>query len=110
MLAASSIPDAEEYAIHDYEGFEGIELSEYCDIETVAEYAAFIAEHEALGGALIAHYGDLETAETALNDHYCGCFRSVEDFARDITGNTDNIHNSGDTLATAHYVSFLCDL
>ncbi len=32
MLKASPIPDAEEWAIHDYEGFEGLRLSEYTGI------------------------------------------------------------------------------
>ena len=48
MLAASPIPDAEEHAIHDYEGFEGVSISEYAGIETVTKLAAFIAEYSAL--------------------------------------------------------------
>ncbi|MCH2458263.1 MAG: antirestriction protein ArdA, partial [Henriciella sp.] len=41
MLAASPEPDAEEWAIHDYEGFEGASLSEYAAFETVCELADF---------------------------------------------------------------------
>ena len=52
MLAASPILDAEEHAIHDYEGFEGARISEYTGIETIAKLAAFISEHGALGGAV----------------------------------------------------------
>lgn len=44
MLARSPIPDAEEHAIHDYEGFEGVRIAEYADIERVSEIAAFIGE------------------------------------------------------------------
>jgi antirestriction protein len=33
----------EEYAIHDYEGFEGVTISEYAGIDTVARMGAFIA-------------------------------------------------------------------
>ena len=40
MLAASPLPDAEEWAIHDYEGFEGAHLSEYESFETVCNLAA----------------------------------------------------------------------
>ena len=42
MLAASPMPDAEEWAVHDYEGFEGARLSEYASFDTVCELAAFI--------------------------------------------------------------------
>lgn len=91
MLAASPIAGAEEYAIHDYEGFEGIKLSEYCDIQTVADYANFIAEHGPLGGKLVAHYGDIKTARTAIDDHYKGCFSSAEAFAQHLTEETSYI-------------------
>ena len=51
MLAASSIPYAEEYAIHDYEGFGKASLEEYTSIERVAAIAEFITERgEELGG------------------------------------------------------------
>jgi len=45
MLADSPEPDAEEWAIHDYEGFEGANLFEYASFETVCELADFIEEH-----------------------------------------------------------------
>lgn len=54
MLAKSPIPDAEEWAIHDYEGFASVRISEYASFERVAELAAFIKEH-----------GDLFTIQTA---------------------------------------------
>ena len=85
MLAASPIKDAEEFAIHDYEGFEGIRLSEYSGIDEVAKYAAFIAEHGALGSKLFAHYGDLESAQDAMDNHYHGCFASVAEFAEELS-------------------------
>lgn len=49
MLAASPIPDAEEWAIHDYEGFEGARLEEYSGIEKAHALALFIVEHGPLG-------------------------------------------------------------
>ena len=45
MLAKSPEPMAEEYAIHDYEGFGGYGLSEYEGLERAHEIAAFIEEH-----------------------------------------------------------------
>lgn len=88
MLAASSIENAEEWAIHDYEGFEGIELSEYSSFETVAELAAFVEERGELGAKVYANFSNLDDATTALEDHYCGCYDSVSDFAEEITAET----------------------
>jgi len=36
---------SEEWAIHDYEGFEGLSISEYESIEDVAKYAQLIEEN-----------------------------------------------------------------
>lgn len=44
MLAVSPVPGAEEHAIHDYEGFDGVSLSEYESMQHVAELATFIDE------------------------------------------------------------------
>src|SRR4051794_38011437 len=45
ILATSREPDAEEYAIHDYDNFHGLRLSECADIDRVAELAGLIVEH-----------------------------------------------------------------
>lgn len=86
MLARSPIEDAEEYAIHDYEGFEGVSISEYAGIDSVARMAAFIAEHGALGAGLLEHFGgDMDQAETALQDCYHGQFASLADYMEELT-------------------------
>ena len=91
MLKASPIEEAEEWAIHDYEGFEGASLSEYASFEHVAALAEFIEEHEKLGGKLIEHYGgNLKDAKTAL-EHYHGEHESLEDYARSLTEDTSEI-------------------
>ena len=78
------MPVAEEWSIHDYEGFEGIQLSEYTGIEQVAALAAFIAEHGELGAKLYVHFGEIDAAREAFEDHYAGEFRSVAEFAEEI--------------------------
>ena len=86
MLARSPINGAEEYAIHDYEGFEGVTIHEYAGIDKVARMGAFIAEHGALGAGLLAEFSeDIDQAETALQDCYHGQFASLADFMEDLT-------------------------
>ncbi|MDP3269183.1 MAG: antirestriction protein ArdA, partial [Legionella sp.] len=67
MLASSPIENAEEFAIHDFEGFGNLRLDEYESISTVVAYAEFIVEHDELGQALLADYG-LEEAEKMITD------------------------------------------
>jgi antirestriction protein len=91
MLAASPIPGAEEHAIHDYEGFEGVSLSEYESVQRVAELAAFIEERGAIAGKLVEYFVDLEEAKTAMEDRYCGVYASVADYAQTLTEETTQI-------------------
>lgn len=91
MLKTSPIAGAEEWAIHDYEGFEGIRISEYAGIDTVAPLAAFIAEHGKLGAELYNYFGSLEDAETALTDQYAGEYTSLADFAQELTEESTTI-------------------
>ncbi len=57
MLAKSPEGFAEEYAIHDYEGFDAYRLGEYEGIETAHEIACFIEENPEIGGELLSHVG-----------------------------------------------------
>jgi antirestriction protein len=92
MLATSPEGFAEEYAIHDYEGFGGYALSEHEGIETAHEVACFIAEHPDFGGELLSHFGgDLKDAGTAAEDNYCGCYQSLADYAQELTEETPQI-------------------
>ncbi len=86
MLARSPVEDAEEYAIHDYEGFESVSISEYAGIDSVARMAAFIAEHGALGAGLLEQFsGDMDQAESILEDCYHGQFASLADYMEELT-------------------------
>lgn len=95
VLKTSPIPDAEEWAIHDYEGFEGLSISEYEGVSSVAEKAAFIEEHGRLGAELAEYFGgDIEDARRALDDQYAGEYRSLADFAEELTEQTTQIPQS----------------
>ena len=80
MLADSDEPDAEEFAIHDYDNFGGLKLSEFADVEQVAEAAALIAEHGPVFANLVDHFGGLSNLDEArhyMEDGYCGEYDDV---------------------------------
>ena len=83
MLDNSPEHNAEEYAIHDYQGFGSIKIHEYEAICNIVEYASFIQEHGELGLALLSDYS-IDDAQTLLEDHYQGCYDSEVDFARQL--------------------------
>jgi antirestriction protein len=79
MLAASPMPDAEEWAIHDFENWEGIQIGECEDIEKLAELAQLLKEH----GKPFAHYYQDNGSDTTAEDfqeHYMGQYEDEEDF------------------------------
>jgi antirestriction protein len=77
------VPSAEEWAIHDHEGFYGL-VGEYTSFAYVAQAAEMIAEH----GEAYAKYAencggnDLPDADD-FNDHYRGEWDSLEAYAED---------------------------
>ncbi|KTD25072.1 antirestriction protein ArdA [Legionella maceachernii] len=83
MLHCSPELNAEEFAIHDYEGFGGINVDEYDSIATIVEYASFIQRHGELGLALLDDFSINDT-ESMMEDHYHGCYDSEVDFAREL--------------------------
>jgi antirestriction protein len=84
MLANSPIGSAEEWAIHDYEGFGGARVEEYAGFDSVAELAAFIAEHGDIGAALVEHFsGDIEEARETLDGRYLGQHSSLADYVQE---------------------------
>jgi len=91
ILGNSPEPDAEEWAIHDYEGFGGLRITEYESIERIHEFAAFMEEHSDIGTLLIAEYdGDLEIAQ-GMVENYIGCYSSLADYAQELTEETVEI-------------------
>jgi len=81
----SPIPQAEEFAIHDYEGFGRAPLSEYTPLEQVSRLADFVCDHgEDLAGMLLEHFGgDLESAQAAFED-YAGCYDCLASFTEEL--------------------------
>jgi antirestriction protein len=84
MLAKSPEPMSEEWAIHDYEGFGALQLSEFEDIERVAELGQLVAEHGPAFAAYASHVGrDFATAE-GFQEAYGGQWESEIAYAEDL--------------------------
>ena len=102
MLKRSPECDAEEFAIHDYEGFGGYGLGEYEAIEAVHDIACFIEEHSKLAGELLNHFGgSLEDARKAVEEHYSGCYTSLADYAEELTDGIGQIPSN-----LAYYIDY----
>ena len=84
MLVRSPSPGAEEWAIHDYEGFGLLRLDEFESLETVAKVAAGIVTHGPAFAAWASHveadYKQLEEFEEA----YIGEWESGKAFAEEM--------------------------
>jgi antirestriction protein len=92
MLKASPIAGAEEYAIHDYEGFQGVRIEEYTGIVTLTAIAAFLLEHGTVGAEVLNYYGgDLDEARAAMEDRHLGSFTSLADYVQEVTEETVTI-------------------
>ena len=75
---------AEEWAIHDYEGFGQIRLSEYEDLAVVARLATGIVEQGPAFAAWVDHRGKYDEVVDEFDDHYFGEWKSVEDYAEHV--------------------------
>jgi len=85
MLGRSAEPIAEEWAIHDYEGFGPLRIDEYEPLERVAALAEGIREH----GPAFAHWAALlgtvdEGSLAEFEDVYLGYWGSLEAFAENL--------------------------
>lgn len=101
MLAASPIPGAEEWAIHDYEGFGELRLSEWESFERVSNIAAGIAEHGDAFSAWLSYDESQDATEMqSFEDAYRGEWDSLRAYAEDYaesTGMYDAAEKSGST-------------
>jgi antirestriction protein len=88
MLLRSPIEEAEEWAIHDYEGFEGAEVGEYFSFANVVELAEYIGERGRLGAEVLNYYGgNIEDAKARF-DEYAGEYESLAAYAEELTEQT----------------------
>jgi antirestriction protein len=94
MLKASPEPHAEEYALHDFENFGSLRLSEYENLDHVAEVAQLISLHGELAWLVIDDYGGLahlDEARAAIEDRFVGCFEDREEWIHDLLEQTQEM-------------------
>jgi len=84
MLAASPAPDAEEWAIHDHEGFGPLRLSEYESLERVAELGAAIADHGPAFATYASHIGQDHATPEGFEEAFRGEWQSEREFAEEL--------------------------
>lgn len=84
MLSRSPIPGAEEWAIHDFEGFGSLRLCEYESIERVSAIARGIAEHGLAFAAWLSYDSCLDATDTErFIESYLGEWDSMRAYAED---------------------------
>lgn len=93
MLAESKEPVAEEWAIHDYEGFEGLTLSEYESFEKVAELGQAIGEHGPAYAAYAGHVGTDYATPEGFEAAFMGEWDSEKDYAYSLADDIDLFHD-----------------
>lgn len=96
------VASAEEWAIHDFEGFAGIKLSESHDLDDVAALAELIAEHdEDLVQAASDHTSehDADSIRSVIEDQYRGTFDSEEDYAVSLIADCYSLKDIPDIIA-----------
>jgi antirestriction protein len=87
MLAESKEPPAEEWAIHDYEGFGSLTLSEFASMDDIASVAKGIEEYGPVFAELTKHFGGLsglEEARKCMEEGYRGEYESIGDYVEEL--------------------------
>jgi antirestriction protein len=89
MLERSPSGQAEEFAVHDYEGFGQYGVDEYDSLDWLSRIARGIHEHGLAFAAWAARVGHGEAALDRFEDAYLGDWSSVEAYAEDLMDNFD---------------------
>lgn len=89
VLATSSQPGAEEWAIHDYEGFGPLRISEYESVERLSKLGRAIGEHGEAFATFANFLGsDEEELLEQFEDCYLGQWESSEAYVDDYLEDT----------------------
>jgi len=92
-------PSAEEFAIHDHEGFGNL-VGEYTGIDEVVQLAEAIEEHGDKYTGLRSYGFDHDEAMEKLEESYQGEYESLEDWAEQFLDDTGAFSGAPDMLKT----------
>jgi len=81
--ATGKVSSAEEWAIHDFEGFGSIKLGEYEGISEVVELAQKLEEHGEIFEVAYDNFGDVDEAIKAVDEDFHGEHKSLEDYVQE---------------------------
>lgn len=101
ILDTSTEPNAEEWAIHDYENWNGLKLYEHEDIDDLFQVAQLIGQHGKLFSELVSHVGGIKHFEEAISlieQNYQGEFESLIDWAEQLLDDTGSLSRLPDCL------------
>ncbi len=98
MLAESPEPGAEEFAVHDYEGFGGLELGEYESLETISRMAALVVEHGPLFAEVHGYAGNVEDAQRMLEEQHQGSWGSLAEWAENFMEDSGQLQGLPENL------------
>jgi len=92
MLAASSVPLAEEFAIHDHEGFAAFDIGEFTSLAEIADIVALLDEYgDVARAAATLVVNDLEQVRQLCTDKYLGSWRDLEEYAENLLDGQVNL-------------------
>jgi antirestriction protein len=80
MVRRSPEPGAEEWAIHDHDGFGGLDIGEHETIDTVVWIANGLVEHGAAFAGWV-HHRDRYDPDDTFEDSFVGAWDSLGDYA-----------------------------
>lgn len=83
-LQQSPQRNAEEWAIHDHEGFEGIDLSEHQPLESIVTIAARLVSAPDSGAVVASIHAFGDEWEQALDEGYRGVYERAGDYAEEL--------------------------
>lgn len=104
MLAASPVPHAEEFAVHDYEGFGGAKVDEHASLKSVAELAALVVDYGDAAVAALAYFAGLEEAREAVTERYQGSASSLAEWAETYLDESGQLETVPDAFRS--YIDF----
>lgn len=102
ILKASPEPDAEEWAIHDNEGFGSYHVSEHPNLEDLCDHvdAFYETRHDCdlIDGVIADRNCSAREAIEFIDEHYAGEWESVEHWAEDFLEETEGLDKLPDHL------------